>query len=81
MKRKRFNWCYNNDETIGFGKGYYIYFEGHDGSIMIDSYYKSWEYNEQVDVVSVGILNKFKDLYYLGYQLDMYLAVNLKDLF
>ena len=79
--QNRFNFIYNNDETIGLGKGYYIIFEGYDKKIKWDSYYPTWEHNEQVDGVSVGILNKIQYLIDMGYKLDIYMKVNLKELF
>lgn len=79
--KHRFNYLYNGDESIGFGKGYYIIFEGHDKQLRVDTYFPTWEQNEQVDGVSVGILNKISYLIDLGYQFDRYLKVNLKDLF
>ena len=81
MKKCRFNFIYNSDKNIGNGEGYYIIFEGHDKSIMVDSYYKCIEYNEQVDMISVGILNKIKYLSDIGYKFDPYFTADLKDLF
>ena len=82
MERKhKFNWVYNNDENIGFGKGYYIFFEGHDYKPLVDCMYPSWEQNEQVDGISVGILNKFRYLEDLGYVYDKNFRVDLKELF
>jgi len=81
MKKKRFNIIYNNDESIGFGKGYYIVFENHEGKPTLDCRYGTIEYNKDVDMVSVGILNKINYLYDMGYVLDTYYKVNLKDLF
>lgn len=82
MERKhKFNWMYNADETIGFGKGYYIIFEGSNYEPMVDTMYKTWEYNEQVDGISVGILNKFRYLEDLGYVYDRNFIVDLKQLF
>lgn len=78
---RRFNFIYNNDETIGYGKGYYVIFEGHDKKLLMDTYYPIWEQNEQVDGVSVGILNKINHLIDMGYKLDIYMKVNLKELF
>ena len=80
-KKKRFNWKYNNDETIGFGKGYYIFFENYKGEPALDSMYPSWEHNEQVDAISVGFLNKFRYMEDLGYVYDKNFIVDLKELF
>lgn len=78
---KRFNVIYNNDETIGFGKGYYVIFENHEGKPTVDCAYPTWEHNEMVDAVSVGLWNKIKYLIEIGYKLDIYYICDLKELF
>ena len=80
MKKRRFNIIYNKDKNIGMGEGYYIVFENYEGEPMLDSVYKTIEYNEQVDMVSVGILNKINYMYDLGWVLDKYYTPNIKDL-
>ncbi len=82
MERKhKFNFIYNNDETIGFGKGYYFIFEGHDYTPMVETMYKCWEQNEHVDGISVGFINRFRYLENLGYVYDRNFIVDLKELF
>lgn len=78
---KRFNFKYNTDETIGMGKGYYLFFENYEGRTTIDCMYPTWEQNEQVDGISVGFLNRFRYLEALGYKYDRNFIVDLKDLF
>ena len=80
-KKKRFNIIYNNDDKIGYGKGYYIIYENYEGEPTFDSKYGTYEYSEDVDMVSVGILNKINHLYDMGYILDKYYNPNLKELF
>ena len=80
MKKRRFNIIYNNDKNIGMGEGYYIVFENYEGEPMLDSVYKTIEYNEQVDMVSVGILNKINYMYDMGWVLDKYYTPDIKDL-
>lgn len=72
MKKKKFNIIYNSDEKKGFGKGYYVIYENYEGQPAMDTMYPTWEHNEQVDAVSVGIINKIKHLYDIGYVLDVY---------
>lgn len=79
-KKKRFNYIYNSDETFMYGKGYYLIFEGHDGKPLIETFYPTWEVNEMVDGVSVGILNKIKHLTDMGYVLDVYFITDLNQL-
>lgn len=79
--KKRFNIIYNDKEDIGYGKGYYIIFENHEKEPTFDCKYGICEYSKDVDMVSVGILNKIKRLYEMGYILDIYYQVDLKKLF
>lgn len=79
-KKKKFNYIYSDDKTLGYGVGYYIVFEGHDGKPLIDTFYPTWEVNEMVDGISVGVLNKIKYLISAGYQFDIWFKPNLKDL-
>ena len=81
MAKKKFNIIYNNDENIAWGKGYYVVFENHKGEPTIDSKYGTYEYSSEVDMVSVGIINKIKYLYDMDYILDVYYAKDkLKEL-
>lgn len=79
--KKKFNVIYNSDESIGLGKGYYIVYENHNHKPTFDSKYGTYEYSEEVDMVSVGIINKIKFLYDMGYVLDTYYSVDLKEIF
>ena len=80
-KKKRFNVIYNNDENIGYGKGYYVVYENYEGNPTFDSCYHVIEIDENHDAISIGLLNKFEHMYYLGYVFDYGYAFNLKDLF
>jgi len=80
-KRKKFNIVYNNDENIGFGKGYYIIYENYEGQPTFDCKYGVLEYNENVDMVSVGIINKIYYMYDMGWELDIYYGKDLKKIF
>lgn len=80
MKKRRFNIIYNNNKKLGMGEGYYIVFENYEGEPMLDSVYKTIEYSEQVDMVSVGILNKINHLYDMGWVLDKYYTPELEKL-
>ena len=71
-KKKKFNIIYNNDEKKGYGKGYYIVYENYEGKPTFDCKYGTWEQNKDVDGVSVGIINRIKYLYDMGYILDTY---------
>lgn len=71
-KKRKFNIIYNSDKKKGYGEGYYIVYENYEGKPTFDSMYPIWEQNEQVDGVSVGIINKIKHLYDMGYVLDVY---------
>ena len=81
--KKRFNIIWNDNEDIGFGKGYYFIYENYEGKPTFDCKYGVYEYNKEVDMVSVGVINKINHLYDLGYIYDNYYAtnINLKDLF
>ena len=80
-KKKRFNIIYNDNKEIGFGEGYYIIYENYEGEPTYDSMYRIYNYNEQTDMVTVGLINKIYHLYDLGYELDIYYKPNLKELF
>lgn len=75
-KKKRFNIKYYAKR-----KGYVIYFEGHDNKVYMDSFFPTWEQNEQVDGISVGIINKIKYMYDLGYVYDNWFDYDLDLLF
>ena len=75
-KKKRFNIKYYDKK-----KGYVIYFEGHDNKVYMDCFFPTWEENEQVDGVSVGIINRIKYLYDLGYVYDNWFDYDLDLLF
>lgn len=79
--KKKFTIIYNKDENVGYGKGYYLIYENNEGKATFDSKYGTYEYSEDVDMVSVGILNKMFRMYDLGYVFDRYYPVNLKELF
>ena len=79
--KKRFNILYNADKNIGFGVGYYIVYENYEGKPTFDCKYGTIEYNKDVDMISVGIINKINYLYDMGYVLDKYYCPKLKDLF
>lgn len=79
--KKRFNIIYNSNKDIGFGVGYYVIYENYEGQPTFECSFPIYEYSEQVDMVSVGILNKIYRLYELGYILDPYYIVDLKELF
>lgn len=80
-KKRRFKIYYNDDETIGFGKGYYFIYENYEGKPTFDSKWGIFEYNEDVDMVSVGVINKIYEMYDLGYVFDRYYSFNFKELF
>ena len=82
-KKKRFTIIYNGQEDIAFGKGYYFIYENYEGKPTFECKYSVYEYSKEVDMVSVGVINKINDLYYKGYIYDRYYAanINLKDLF
>ncbi len=74
MKKPKFNVIWNEDEKIGFGKGYYIIFEDHEGKPMMDHYYsigtnKEWH---DLEVVSVDIISNIKNMINIGYEFDIY---------
>lgn len=81
MKKHRFNWVYNSNEEIGFGKGYYLYFENYEFKPVFECKYGTYEYNPQCDMISVGFLNRIKHLVDLGYVYDPYFKIDLKQLF
>ena len=72
MQKKKYNIIYNNDKSKGFGIGYYLIFENHEKKPTLDTYYPTWQHNENVDAISVGIINKIKWLEDIGYKLDIY---------
>ncbi len=75
-KKKRFNIKYYAKRNM-----YVIYFEGNDNEVYIDTMFPSFEVNEQVDGVSVGIINRIKYLYDLGYVYDNWFDYDLDKLF
>lgn len=85
MKKPRVNFIYNDNEKLGFGKGYYVFFEGvakeHKGQPMFECFYPIEEKNEQVDVVCVGILNRIKRDVINGWVYDPYYYVDLSQEF
>lgn len=80
-KKKKFNIIYNNDENVGYGKGYYFIFENYEGKPTFDSKYGTYEYSKDVDMISVGVINKIYRMYDLGYVFDRWYTVDLKELF
>ena len=80
-RSKRFNYVYNSDDKLGYGKGYYIIFEDNEGSPAFDSYYPIYEKDETMDCVSVGLLNKLDHIYLLGWRLDLGYTVDLNEIF
>ena len=82
-KKKKFNIIWNSKENELWGKGYYIIYENYKGEPTFDSKYGIYEYSKEVDMVSVGILNKINHLYDMGYVYDRYYAKNidLKNIF
>lgn len=79
--KKRFNILYNADKDIGFGVGYYIVYENYKGEPTFDCKYGTFDYSEEVEMVSVGIINKIYRLYNMGYVLDIYFSPRIEDLF
>lgn len=75
-KKKRFTIYYNKNDNIGFGKGYYFIYENYEGKPTFDCKYGTFEYSEDVDMVSVGLVNKIYYLYDMGYIFDKYYIRN-----
>jgi len=76
-KKKRFNIIYNGDKTKCWGVGYYFIYENYKGEPTFDCKYGIYEYSKDVDMVSVGVINKINQLYDMGYILDKYYATNI----
>lgn len=80
-KKKRFTIYYNSNEKSGLGKGYYFIYENNNGKPTFDSKFGVFEYNKQIDMVSVGLINKIYQLYDLGYIFDKYYTFDFDKLF
>ena len=81
-KKKRFNYIYNGDEKVGYGKGYYIIFEGHDGEVLIDAFYRINDIGHDNFTISTSILEHIKHLIDIGYEFDSwYHPSTIKQLF
>lgn len=79
MKKERyFNFIYNGDEKLGMGKGYYYFFQSLDDEPedLLGAFYPIKE-TEQVDFVSVGILNRMKQDTDMGWRYNPYYTVDL----
>ncbi|MBO7732049.1 MAG: hypothetical protein J6S67_05840 [Methanobrevibacter sp.] len=85
MKKPRMNFIYNADEKLGFGAGYYFFFEGTAGDTkgkpLFETYYHTEEKNEYVDMISVGILNELRRNAELGWEYDPFYYVDLEQHF
>ena len=84
MKKERyFNFIYNNDEKLGSGKGYYLFFQSLDDEAedLFAAFYPLVEGNEYVDYVSVGVLNQLKHYTDLGWKFNPYYRVDLEKEF
>ena len=80
-KKKRFTIYYNGNEKLGFGIGYYFIYENYEGKPTFDSKWGVFEYSEDIDMVSVGVINKIYKLYDLGYIFDKYYSFDFEKLF
>ena len=82
MERKRkFTIYYNSNKNLGCGEGYYVIFENNFGEPTVDSKYGILEYNKDIDMVSVGLINKLYQMYDLGYIFDKYYTFDFEKLF
>ena len=79
MKKERyFNFIYNGDEKLGFGKGYYLYFQSlNDKKEDLFAVHYPIKETEQVDFVSVGVLNQLKYYTDMGWTYNPYYTVDL----
>ena len=81
-KERYFNFIYNDDEKLGHGKGYYLFFQSLDDEPedCFSAYYPLKE-TEHVDFVSVGIINQLVRNTELGWKYNPYYTVNLDEYF
>ena len=83
MKKERyFNFIYNDDEKLGHGKGYYLFFQSLDDEPedLFSAFYPIKE-TEHVYFVSVGILNQLRHYSDRGWKFNPYYRVDLTEVF
>lgn len=80
MAKPKFNFIYNDDVELGFGKGYYMFIQGianeNKGQDLFTTYYPLIE-TKNVDFVSVGLLNEIRHNTEMGWVYDKYYHVDL----
>lgn len=83
-KKPKFNFIYNDDNGLGFGKGYYLFFQGiageNKGQDLFGCYYPLIE-TKGIDFVSIGVLNNLAHYTDMGWQYDMWYKVDLTKIF
>ena len=81
-KEHYFNFIYNDDEKLGHGKGYYLFFQSldDDPEDCFAAFYPIKE-TEQVDFVSVGVLNQLRYYSDMGWKFNPYYRVDLTEIF
>ena len=80
MAKPKFNFIYNDNSKVGFGKGYYLFFQGiaqeDKGQPLFAKYYPLSE-TKFVDYVSVGMINDLEHYSYMGWEYDRHYIVDL----
>lgn len=80
MAKPKFNFIYNDDNELGFGKGYYLFFQGisgeNKGEDLFATYYPLIE-TKNVDYASVGLLNEIRHYEEMGWEYDRWYEVDL----
>lgn len=79
MKMKRFNYKYYEGKGA-HREGVYFYYEDDNKEIRFDSMYPILHYNEEVDMVSYGVLNRINYMIDLGYKFEPNLIANIEEI-
>lgn len=83
-KEQYFNFIYNDDEKLGFGKGYYLFFQDHNGEDIFSKYYpiqKVIKGEHTIETIHIGVLDDFYKDTDLGWKYNPYYRVDLTEQF
>lgn len=76
---KKFNYVYFKGKEM-HREGVYFIYQTEDKEIHFDSMYPIKHCDENLDMISYGVLNRINYLIELGYKFDPYLNVNIEEI-
>lgn len=83
-KEQYFNFMFNEDEKLGFGKGYYLYFQSMNGEDLFSKYYPVEKINKgqfEYETISTLIFEDIRHNTELGWTFNPYYKVDLEKEF